>query len=82
VVRLPPEGVKKMTVLLIVYLEAEVSIEKWQELTSDQIVQSDRKMFKTRDDAVVQSVRNLRMALDKSQEKGRRLEEVLGAQDG
>jgi hypothetical protein len=71
-----------MTVLLIVYLEAEVSIEKWQELTSDQIVQSDRKMFKTRDDAVVQSVRNLRMALDKSQEKGRRLEEVLGAQDG
>ncbi len=81
-VRLPPEGVKKMTVLLIVYLEAEVSIEKWQELTSDQIVQSDRKMFKTRDDAVVQSVRNLRMALDKSQEKGRRLEEVLGAQDG
>jgi hypothetical protein len=60
-----------------------VSIEKWQELAPDQIVQSARKMLKSRDDAVAQTVRNLRMTLDKSHEKGRRLtQEVLGAQDG
>jgi hypothetical protein len=36
-----------------------------------------------RDDAVAQAVRNLRMSLDKSHEKGRSLaQEVLGAQDG
>jgi hypothetical protein len=72
-----------MAVLLIAYLETEVPIEKWQELAPDQIVQSTRKMLKARDDVVDQSVRNLRMALDKSHEKGRRLaQEVLGAQDG
>ncbi len=81
--RLPPEGVKEMTVLLITYLETEVPIEKWQELAPDQIVQSARKMLKARDDVVAQSMRNLRMALDKSHEKGRSLaQEVLGAQDG
>ncbi len=69
---LSPEGVKKMSVLLIVYLEVEVPIEKWQELSPDQIVQSSRKMLKTRDDAVTQAVRNLHMTLDKSHEKGRR----------
>ena len=37
--RLPPEGVKQMTVLLITYLAAEVPIEKWQELVPRQIVQ-------------------------------------------
>jgi hypothetical protein len=81
--RLPPEGVKQMAVLLIAYLEAEVPIGRWQELAPDQIVQSARKMLKARDDVVAQAVRNLRMALDKSHEKGRRLaQEVLGAQDG
>jgi hypothetical protein len=81
--RLPPEGVKQMTVLLITYLETEVPIERWQELAPDQIVQSTRKMLKVRDDSVTQAVRNLRMALDKSHEKGRRLsQEVLDAQDG
>ncbi len=44
--RLPPEGVKQMTVLLIAYLEAEVPIEKWQELAPDQIVQSARKCLR------------------------------------
>ncbi len=72
-----------MAVLLIAYLEAEVPIERWQELAPDQIVQSARKMLKAWDDAVAQVVRNLRMALDKSHEKGRRLaQEVFGAQDG
>jgi hypothetical protein len=81
--RLPPEGVKQMAVLLITYLETEVPIEKWQELAPDQIVRSARKMLKAREDAVAQAVRNLRMDLDKSHEKGRRLaQEVLGAQDG
>jgi hypothetical protein len=70
-------------ILLIAYLETEVPIEKWQELAPDQIIRSTRKMLKARDDAVAQAVRNLRMALDKSHEKGRRLaQEVLGAQDG
>ncbi len=50
--RLTPEGVKQMTVLLITYLETEVSIERWQELAPDQIVQSTRKMLKVRDDSV------------------------------
>jgi chromosome segregation ATPase len=60
-----------------------VPIEKCQELVPDQIVQSARKMLKTRDDAVAQAMRNLHMSLDKSHEKGRRLaQEVLGAQDG
>jgi hypothetical protein len=81
--RLAPEGVKQMAFLLITYLEAEVSIEKWKELAPDQIVQSVRKMLKARDDAVAQAVRNLHMVLDKSHEEGRRLaQEVLGAQDG
>jgi hypothetical protein len=78
--RLPPEGVKQMAVLLITYLDAEEPIEKWQELAPDQIVQSARKMLKVWDDAVAQTVRNLRMALDKSHEKGRSLaQEVFGA---
>ncbi len=81
--RFPPEEVKQMVVLLIAYIESDVPIEKWQELVPDQIVQSARKMLKARDDAVVQTVRNLHMTLDKSHEKGRRLaQEVLGEQDG
>jgi hypothetical protein len=68
--RILPEGVKEMKVLLIEYLETEVTIDKWQELTPDQIVQSVRKMFKVRDDAVDQTVRNLLMDLNKSHEKG------------
>jgi hypothetical protein len=40
-------------------------------------------MFKVRDDAVDQTVRNLLMDLDKSHEKGRRFaQDVLGAENG
>ena len=81
---LPPEGVKQMAVLLIGYLAAEVPIEKWQELAAPrQIVQYARRILKARDDVVAQAVENLRVALDKSHEKSRRLaQEVLVTQDG
>ena len=81
--RLSPEGVKQMAVLLVAYLAGELPIEKWQELAPRQTVQYARRVLQARDDVVAQAVENLRAALDKSHEKGRRLaQEVLITQDG